>query len=698
MVGNIADLSVRIGAIPQVDTSWLGSLLNGASNALDQFSSNRSFDRLDKQFDKTGAQSAAPQRQQSFFNSLMGGTAPVQTAPVGTVDRGPAQGSTFEPFMNVVRTRVQNPFGLAAIAATGRAESGWSQANADRSWSDPSQSGQPGTAGGVMSWRGPRLASLQAYARSKGENGNGSPGTQAEFLLQEDPGLIDRLNAAQSPEEAADAMARAWQFAGFNQQGGEAARRRAMTVNYAGQFRNQPGTPAAAADSTRAAANVVASNDPSIGIPMPGATGQMRASAPAQPLDIRSTQPNAATSATSTAPAAVPPSVARTGGDVPVSVTQINSGGALARPEQQSANFDLPTSTPIQTGGAPSDMIRFMLRDPNLRQMGLELWKQNAGKAGGEPYSFSTLDDGTLVRWNKQTGAVERVGNFAKPQIPISVKDGETLLDPVTRQPIYQQPKQNFNQLTPDQVKARGLDPSKSYQVGPDQRVYQIGGEGTNVTIDNGDNSTTFDKESDKAAAKRLNDIVEGGSSAPQMMQDLQTLATLGQQIGTGKTAQVMSTLGPYAEALGISIDGLGESQAFQAITARLIPQMRPPGSGPQTDADARNLLNSIPTIGKTPEGNRIINETLQRVQENKIRAADIASKAYIPKDQGGITWQEAERQIRALANPYAEFRKYTGSNPPAQKQGAATPPLRARNPKTGETLELRNGKWESVR
>jgi hypothetical protein len=187
------------------------------------------------------------------------------------------------------------------------------------------------------------------------------------------------------------------------------------------------GTGATAGPRMAAAPNEVASLDPSIGIPMPGAAGQMRANDPAQ---------------------AAPP--AQTAGYVDPQVTPAPQQQPLMQPQapvQQPAPAQVADSgpsmlaqgiTPIQRGGVDPEMIQFMLRDPNLRQAGLQLWQQNATGKTSEPWQFVTLPDGTLARANQQTGQVEKVGQFSKPQDPISVSEGETLLDPVTRQPIYQ--------------------------------------------------------------------------------------------------------------------------------------------------------------------------------------------------------------------------------------------------------------------
>ncbi|MEY9328239.1 phage tail tip lysozyme [Sinorhizobium fredii] len=196
------------------------------------------------------------------------------TASAGDVDM--SGNDIYSSFMDTVDNSITNPFGLAAVAATGKAESQFSPGNVNRTWSDPSQSGDPGTAGGIMSWRGDRLANLQAYAAKKGEQGNGSPQTQAEFLLQEDPNLITALNNAKSTEEAQQIINQAWKFAGWNQPGGEAAERLGYANAFLPNFQGQQGQP-----------QQVASLDPSIGIPSPrpesNAPAQAPVAAPAQP-------------------------------------------------------------------------------------------------------------------------------------------------------------------------------------------------------------------------------------------------------------------------------------------------------------------------------------------------------------------------------------------------------------------------------
>lgn len=211
--------------------------------------------------------------------------APASSIPASTGPIAPGDPNDIQTqFLDTAKAGgLTNPYGLAALAATGKSESGWSPKNVNASWADPSQSGQAGTAGGILSWRNERLANLRNFAQANGEDAsNISPGMQAKFFLQEDPTLVAGLNAAKSPEEAANLMANAWAFAGYNQPGGEAARRVALTQGYLPQFQGQA-APATAAIQQQSPIGdqQVASLDPSVGMKAPAQAATIPAFDPA---------------------------------------------------------------------------------------------------------------------------------------------------------------------------------------------------------------------------------------------------------------------------------------------------------------------------------------------------------------------------------------------------------------------------------
>ena len=196
------------------------------------------------------------------------------------------------------------------------------------------------------------------------------------------------------------------------------------------------------------------------------------------------------------------------------------------------------------------------------------------------------------------------------------------------------------------------------------------------VQVNTGDNSSAFSKKADEKAAERYDAIVADGRSAQNFMRDLKTLSDLSSEIGTGKGAQVLAAIGPYAEALGVSVDGLGEAQAYQAIVDRLAPNMRPAGAGATSDFDAKQFLSSLPNLGRTPEGNALTIRTLSALQDNKTRAAEIANRVFV----GELTWQQGDKMISELPDPYAEFKGSAG--------GGSKGPARAPQTFNGYTIQ----------
>lgn len=221
-----------------------------------------------------------------------------------------------------------------------------------------------------------------------------------------------------------------------------------------------------------------------------------------------------------------------------------------------------------------------------------------------------------------------------QPEAPKPIEVGGVLLDPITREVIF----------------------DSRQEKGP-AAVVNVGGEG--------ENSGAFNKKADEAAAARFDGYVQAGNNANRMMGDINALVALAPQIGTGKEAEIKAALGPYAEALGFDIEGLDEAQAFQSIVDRMAPAMRPAGSGASSDFDAKQFLSSLPQLGRTPEGNQIIIQTMTALQQHQIAAADIASRAMLPPDDPNfLRWQDAEKKIRELGDPYTTFNEYKKSLP----------------------------------
>ncbi len=286
------------------------------------------------------------------------------------------------------------------------------------------------------------------------------------------------------------------------------------------------------------------------------------------------------------------------GPDLPFQVAQAT--GAPGRPPA-GAPRDLrsqPQMAPIQhvPGSIPAELrpkIRDMLRHPNpiIKQQGLNLYNQYR-KPVDEPQPLSPQDAQRFGLPNGGAGFYRQGGSIKK------------------------------------------IDP-------------------TLVNIDQkGESALTV--KSAELDAKRYGEIIDDVPASRQMLNDLDTLRDLGTRFQTGKVAEIKSALGPYAEALGVKIDNLGDIQAYEAIVNRVAPNLRVKGSGAQSDMELRNFLKSLPSIGNTPEGNAMIQRTMEGLYQNKIAAAELADRAANKE----ITRGEFIKAIRDLPDPLKEWRE----------------------------------------
>ena len=98
----------------------------------------------------------------------------------------------------------------------------------------------------------------------------------------------------------------------------------------------------------------------------------------------------------------------------------------------------------------------------------------------------------------------------------------------------------------------------------------------------------------------------------------------------------------------GLDTEGLSEIQAAQAVISSLVPEQRPPGSGPMSDADLIEFKASLPRIINQPGGNELILNTLRGIARYDIEAGEIAA-AVASRE---ITQAEARKRLSELENP----------------------------------------------
>jgi hypothetical protein len=229
----------------------------------------------------------------------------------------------------------------------------------------------------------------------------------------------------------------------------------------------------------------------------------------------------------------------------------------------------------------------------------------------------------------------------------VTAKPGEQIIDPATGQVIYQapfEPTTSYRQLTPQEVKQRGLPADQSFQI--NEKTGQVSSLTRGPLVQNimGKAETAFDVEASKAQAKVFSTISEGGQSARRNLREVNSLQSLLNQFSSGGKAAFKEFAGNF----GIDTKNLSEIQAATAIINRLVPQQRPPGSGTMSDADLELFKKSLPRIINQPGANEIVLNTLKNIATYQIQESEIADMVLNKE----ITPAEGRKRMRELVNP----------------------------------------------
>ncbi len=189
-------------------------------------------------------------------------------------------------------------------------------------------------------------------------------------------------------------------------------------------------------------------------------------------------------------------------------------------------------------------------------------------------------------------------------------------------------------------------------------------GKGATVNVNNA-GETAFAKSMGDEAGKRWNTYIAEGDRAQKALVDVNNMRAISQRLGSqGAGAWMKESIGPYAEAFGVPIEGLDDIQAYTAIVERLAPQQRAPGSGSTSDIEYRGFLRSLPTLTQHPQAREAILDTIEAMQQHSIEQANVASRLA----NGEMSRADAERMLRSLPDPMARFRAFKETNQPLYK------------------------------
>lgn len=149
-----------------------------------------------------------------------------------------------------------------------------------------------------------------------------------------------------------------------------------------------------------------------------------------------------------------------------------------------------------------------------------------------------------------------------------------------------------------------------------------------------------------------LEGFLDSANRMRSMLPDLDRLeVAINTYQDTGAFGETRLLINQAAQALGLNVEGLPEGEVISAIVSRLAPQLRVQGSGHQSDRDVALLVNSLPNLLRTPEGNRRVLEFTRRLIERRQEEANLAYEAF----QDGRLGPEFFNELDALPSLFTD-------------------------------------------
>ena len=242
------------------------------------------------------------------------------------------------------------------------------------------------------------------------------------------------------------------------------------------------------------------------------------------------------------------------------------------------------------------------------------------------------------------------------PQKKTPIKVGERLIDPETYKPVYEAPVQeDYNK--PFLSDGR---PNPAYQ---EYATTKAKAGATNVAIGptRVENITTQESEGSKVYGKGLGEMQVGiqkqGFTAPARIANLDRMSQLLEGVDSGRFSGAGLEAARFAKSFGFNVDPkLGNKQAAEALAIEMALAMREPGSGPMTDKDFNNYLNTVPSLAKTAEGRKQITATLKAKAKRDIEISKMA-RSYAKSNRGVIDDNFLDQVADYMAqNPVIQF------------------------------------------
>ena len=134
----------------------------------------------------------------------------------------------------------------------------------------------------------------------------------------------------------------------------------------------------------------------------------------------------------------------------------------------------------------------------------------------------------------------------------------------------------------------------------------------------------------------------EEASKSASLLPEIDNLLLLSKAAGEGRANQVLTDLFPAYNEVGA---------AYKNVVSRLLPQMRAPGSGAQSDKDIEVLRAGFGGLEDTAAVRELVLQTMRRKSVLDNDKLSVIGRIGLPPEDGGLSILEANNEILKLNN-----------------------------------------------
>ena len=270
----------------------------------------------------------------------------------------------------------------------------------------------------------------------------------------------------------------------------------------------------------------------------------------------------------------------------------------------------------------------------------------------------------------RQTQQAMRLIGQEYPDIAQAIQGGfmtpnEGVMEAIKRK---NEPSETFTTITGADATAKGLDPTKSYNVSSLTGKISGIGSGSTTIVNEAANAVPDVDELYQILAKdeanQWGGFLKAGSQAASVIPDITMLGELLQQAPSG----------PIQGRLAQTFRGFNNAaDAAKAIISRLAPSMRVPGSGSTSDIEVQMMMDSLGSLINQQGANALIHAAFKSKLNLDIQRQSIVRRVQSKKITINEGRSELEKldQVSILSDP---LRGYLSQSTAASMQAGGKP------------------------